>query len=140
MEQETTLHELQGSRILEYPVEGSPLGSASSSLEMIGAARSQRAELVAIPVERLGGEFFHLHNGIAGEVLQKFVTYQMRVAIVGDISVHSHASKALRDFVVECNRGSDLWFVRNFEELTERLHQFHSATNHSHGSVVSGTA
>jgi hypothetical protein len=121
MGQEFTLRELQGCRVLEYPVEGLPLGNASSSLEIISAARSQQAELVAIPVERLGDAFFQLRNGIAGEVLQKFVTYHLRIAIVGDMTPLSAASKALHDFVVECNRGSTVWFVRNLDELNDRL-------------------
>jgi len=123
MKQDTTLHESQGCRILEYPPKGSPLGNASSSLEIISAAYSQRAELVAIPVERLGDEFFQLRNGIAGEILQKFVTYHLRIAIVGDIASLSAASKALHDFVVECNRGSDVCFVRDMGELNDRLRQ-----------------
>jgi hypothetical protein len=121
MSQETAIHESQGGRILEYPSNGLPLGNVSSSLEMISTAYSQRAELVAIPVERLGDEFFQLRNGIAGEVLQKFMTYHLRVAIVGDIRSQSAASKALHDFVVECNRGSAVWFVSNLDELNDRL-------------------
>lgn len=121
MSEEAKIRELQGCRILQYPAEGSPLGNVSSSLELISAARSQRAEMVAVPVERLGEEFFQLKSGIAGEVLQKFVTYQLRVAIVGDIASASAASKALHDFVVECNRGSDVWFVYDLEELKNRL-------------------
>ncbi|MGD0345396.1 MAG: DUF4180 domain-containing protein [Terracidiphilus sp.] len=121
MSEEAKLRELHGCRILEYPAGGSPLGNTSSSLEIVSAALSQRAERVAIPVERLGDEFFQLRNGIAGEVLQKFVTYQVRIAIVGDIISHSDASKALHDFVVECNRGSAVWFVRSMEELNDRL-------------------
>jgi hypothetical protein len=123
MKEETTIHEWQDVRILEYPVKGLPLGNVSSSLEMIGTARSQRAEVVAVPVERLGDEFFQLRNGVAGEVLQKFVTYHLRVAIVGNITLLSTASKALHDFVVECNRGSTVWFVHNLEELNDRLHR-----------------
>jgi hypothetical protein len=76
---------------------------------------------VAIPVERLGDEFFHLRSGIAGEMLQKFVTYHLHVAIVGDITSLSTASKALHDSVVECNRGSAVWFVRDMDELNDRL-------------------
>ena len=120
---EATIHEWPCGRILEYPVEGPPLGSVASCLEMIGAAHSQSAELVAIPVERLGEEFFQLRNGLAGEILQKFVTYRLRVAIVGDITSLSASSKALHDFVVECNRGSAVWFVRDLEELKRRLQQ-----------------
>jgi len=121
MKQDTTLHESHGCRILEYPTKGSPLDNASSSVEIISAAYSQQAELVAIPVERLGDEFFQLRNGIAGEILQKFATYHLRIAIVGDITSLSAASEAFHDFVIECNRGSDVWFVRNLDELNHRL-------------------
>jgi hypothetical protein len=121
MKQETTIHESQGGRILEYAAQGPLLGIVSSSLEMISTAYSQRAELVALPVERLGDEFFQLRNGIAGEVLQKFATYHLRIAIVGDVTPLGAASKAVHDFVVECNRGSVVWFVRNLEELNDRL-------------------
>jgi hypothetical protein len=123
MGQENTVRESHGCRILEYAADGSPLGSASASLEMISTARGQRADIVVIPVERLGDEFFNLRNGIAGEMLQKFVTYHVRIAIVGDMTSLSAAGKALHDFVVECNRGSDVWFVRDLEELKERLHR-----------------
>ncbi len=121
MVQEFTLHESHGCRILEYPGEGLPLGNASSSLDVISTARGEQAELVAIPIERLGEEFFQLRNGIAGEVLQKFVIYHLRIAIVGDVTSLSDTSKSLHDFVVECNRGSDVWFVRDLEELHERM-------------------
>lgn len=118
---EATIHETQGSRILEYPARGASLGNVSSSLEMIGAARSQGAAWIVVPIERLGREFFNLRNGIAGEVLQKFVTYRLRVAILGEISPLSGVSEALRDFVIECNRGSSVWFVRSLQELNDRL-------------------
>ncbi len=121
MTPETIFHESQGFRVLEYQDNGPPLGNASSALEMIGVARSQEAEWIAVPIERLGDEFFQLRNGIAGEVLQKFATYRIRIAMVGDFTSLSAASKALHDFVVECNRGSAVWFVRNLEELKDRL-------------------
>ncbi|MGA2569757.1 MAG: DUF4180 domain-containing protein [Terracidiphilus sp.] len=123
MMQNVTIHENPCGRILEYPVEGPPLGNVASCLETIGSAHSHGAELVAIPIARLDEEFFNLRNGIAGEVLQKFVTYRLRIAIVGDISPLSAASKALHDFVVECNRGSTVWFVHDLEELKGRLEQ-----------------
>lgn len=113
--------EIEGHRVLKYPAEGAPLGSTASSMEIIGAALSQRVDLVAIPVERWGDEFFQLRNGVAGEVFQKFVTYHLRIAVVGDMAPYCDASRALHDFVVECNRGSAVWFVRSLEELAARL-------------------
>ena len=120
MAEDFTVREWQDVRVLEYSSTGPQLGNAAASLEMIGAARVQNAEWIAIPIERLGEDFFNLRNGVAGEVLQKFVTYQIRVAIVGETSL-LNPSKALRDFVIECNRGATQWFVSSMDELKDRL-------------------
>ena len=41
--------------------------------------------------------------------------------ILGDISQHVAQSRALSDFVYEANRGNQVWFVMNLQELHERL-------------------
>ena len=63
--------------------------------------------------------FFDLKTKIAGEILQKFVQYQMKLAIVGDFSRYS--SKSLKDFFYECNKGRDLFFVSDEETAIEKL-------------------
>jgi PadR family transcriptional regulator PadR len=73
------------------------------------------AETIAIPVERLDEDFFVLRTRVAGEFVQKFVTYGVRLAILGDISKYKNDSKAFHDFVYEANRGRDLWFVASRE-------------------------
>ena len=42
---------------------------------------------------------FVLSNGIAGEILQKFVNYQFRIAIYGDYT--KYTNKLLKDFIYE---------------------------------------
>lgn len=63
--------------------------------------------------------FFRLSSGIAGEVLQKFINYHTKLAIVGDFSKYS--SQPLRDFIYECNHGNDIFFVGNLEQAVEKL-------------------
>ena len=115
------VYELHGTRIFECPEEGSPMGNAQDSVTLIGNARSQNATLIAIPVARLAPDFFRLRTGMAGDMLQKFVMYGVRVAIVGDISQQIAGSTALRDFVIESNRGNSIWFVAGPAELDSRL-------------------
>jgi Domain of unknown function (DUF4180) len=113
--------ELHGVRVLECAAEG-PLFSADGAVtELISAAWAQNAALVSIPIARLGEDFFQLKTRVAGDMLQKFVTYNLRVAIVGDIGAKVAESSALHDFVHECNRGSRIWFVASLDELSERL-------------------
>lgn len=64
-------------------------------------------------------EFFRLSSGIAGEVLQKFINYHTKLAIVGDFS--KYTSKPLHDFIYECNKGKDIFFVDNLEQAVEKL-------------------
>jgi len=114
-------HDLHGFQVFECPAEGPPLRSDRDATDLIGTARSHGASLIAIPTSRLDDDFFQLRTRIAGEILQRFVTYRVRVAIVGDISRHLSDSSALRDFVRECNRGDQIWFVSDLAELARRL-------------------
>ena len=97
------------------PAEGPLLRSGADVLEILFSAE---AEWIAVPVARLDPAFFDLSSGVAGEFVQKFVNYGQRLAIVGDIPADS---PALRDFVRESNRGRQVWFVADTDELSRRL-------------------
>ncbi len=89
-----------------------------SGAEAIELMYSAEAEWIAVPVARLDPAFFDLSSGVAGDFVQKFVNYGQRLAIVGEIPA---PSAALRDFVRECNRGRQVWFVADADELSRRL-------------------
>jgi len=110
---------LHGIRVFACPPDGKKLRSDHDAVDLIGEARG--ADLILIPVERFDDDFFRLKTRIAGEIIQKFVTYGRRLAILGDISRYVAESAAFRDFVFEANRGEHVWFVPNLEELRKRL-------------------
>ncbi|MGW2635873.1 DUF4180 domain-containing protein [Streptomyces sp. NPDC001348] len=116
-----TLETLHDVRVLRCAADGPSLDGEAAALELIGDAFGQDAELVAVPVERVADEFFRLRSGVAGAVVQKFVNYRLRLAVVGDISSHVEDSTALRDFVYESNQGGHLWFVPGHDALEDRL-------------------
>jgi hypothetical protein len=91
------------------------------ALTLIVTAGSQGAELVVVPVERLADDFFELSTGLAGAIAQKFVNYRTWLAVLGDVSDRTEASKPLRDLVREANGGRQLWFVADTDELDQRL-------------------
>ena len=64
-------------------------------------------------------EFFDLSTKIAGEVLQKFINYQKKIAIIGDFS--KYTSKSLKDFIYECNKGKDIFFLPDEAQAIEKL-------------------
>lgn len=64
-------------------------------------------------------DFFDLSTKIAGEVLQKFVNYDVKLAIIGDFSMY--ASKSLRDFIYESNKGRHIFFLADEEQAIDLL-------------------
>jgi len=64
-------------------------------------------------------EFFDLKTRMAGEILQKFINYQFKIAIVGDFSVYT--SESLADFIYECNQGKDIFFLSDENQAIEKF-------------------
>lgn len=96
------------------------LTDAQSALDLIaGVSWQTGVNLVAIYKEGVGDDFFRLSSGVAGEILQKFVNYNVRLAIMGDFS--GYTKGPLHDFLVECNRGRHVFFVPDKEEGLRRL-------------------
>ena len=116
-----TLTTMHGIQVLVCAPEGEKLKSEREAVDLIGEALQQGASVVLVPVERLEEDFFQLKTGLAGHIMQKFVTYRRRLVILGDISGRVAQSRALRDFVYETNRGTQVWFLGDLEELNERL-------------------
>ncbi len=91
-----------------------------SALDLMATVKYETGcERIAIPKSAVTEEFFVLSTGIAGEILQKFVTYRVSLAIIGDFS--QYTSKPLRDFIYESNKGRHIFFVSTEEEAIKKL-------------------
>jgi hypothetical protein len=91
-----------------------------SALDLMATVRYEAdCDRVILPKAALDERFFVLSSGVAGDILQKFVNYQLKVAIVGDFS--GYTSKPLRDFIYESNNGSHVFFVGSEAEALEKL-------------------
>ncbi|WP_026403948.1 DUF4180 domain-containing protein [Actinomadura rifamycini] len=112
--------ERAGTPVLVCTPDGPPIATEADALDLIGAA-FLGAEVVAVPVRRLDERFFALGSRFAGEIMQKFVNYRIRLAIVGDLSGHLATSSALRALVAESNAGGHVWFVPDLDALDARL-------------------
>ena len=96
------------------------VATAQDALDQMVTARYEGgADALVICRENLGEAFFDLRTGRAGEILQKFSNYRMRLAIVGDFS--GYGSKALRDSIGECNRGRQVCWVPSLEAALDAL-------------------
>jgi hypothetical protein len=90
-------------------------------VDLVAAAKSSGAAIAIVPIERFRPAFFQLKTGVAGEIVQKFVTYGLGVAILGDTQGLRAANAALHDFIHESKLRGSVWFLRDKQELEERL-------------------
>lgn len=110
-----------GSGIIRLPLDGPPLAVGQDALDAIGAAWGSDASTILVPVERFDPRFFELRTGVLGELTQKFVNYRIRLVVLGDVTAHTQASDAFRDYVRETNAGDQVWFVADEADLAARL-------------------
>lgn len=91
-----------------------------SALDLIATVKYETGcEAMVLPKNALSEDFFRLATGLAGEVLQKFINYHMRLAVVGDYS--GYTSKNLKDFLYESNKGNAVLFLSDEAEAVTRL-------------------
>jgi hypothetical protein len=113
------IHKQYEDLIAELQLEGFKIKTVQDALDLMADSGSLGARKIIIKKEQLCPEFFDLHTGIAGEILQKFSTYRMHLAIVGDFSVYK--SKSLNDFIYESNKMGKILFVSTIDQAIERL-------------------
>ena len=112
-------HLLSNSKIAELTSKEALINSVEDGTDILGNLYYQGIEKVIIHKENITPEFFDLKTKMAGEILQKFSNYQVRLAIVGDF--HQVESKSLKDFIRESNRGMLVCFVGSVEEALTKL-------------------
>ncbi len=108
-----------GATVAEVLPETAPITSPEDLLDFMADAGYNGSTGLIIHSATLGSDFFELNTGLAGEILQKFSNYRMRLAIVGDFT--NIKSKALRDFIRESNTRGTINFVGSHEEAFARL-------------------
>ena len=80
---------------------------------MMVNAGYMEAQSVIMNEQHFNQGFFDLRTGMAGEILQKYVNYKMKLAIIGDFE--KYQSDSLNAFIVECNRGNSVFFVAQIQ-------------------------
>ena len=103
--------------------DGPSVRTAADVVELMYGDGADEAQWIAVPVARLDPAFFDLRSRVAGEVVQTCANYRVGLAIVGDISGYTATSAALAAFVTESNRGGQVKFVSDDDELRGRLRE-----------------
>lgn len=101
-------HTIGKAMVAEVAANDMLLTAPEDANDLLGNAYYQGFDGMIISADKISPRFFDLKTRLAGEILQKFSTFQMRLAIVGDFSVFP--SESLKSFIYESNRGSLIHF------------------------------
>jgi hypothetical protein len=112
-------HNINDTIIAEVISDQTIINTTEDGLDFLGNIYYHGFDRIVLNEKNIIPAFFDLRNGIAGEILQKFSTYRVRLAIVGDFS--KYTSKSLTDFIYESNKGKHINFVNSTAEALKIL-------------------
>ena len=112
-------HNISDIKIAEVTSDKIIIRQTNDALDLMGNMYYQGFDRIIIHEKDITADFFDLKNKMAGEILQKFSYYRIRLAIIGDFS--KFTSKSLRDFIYESNRGKHVYFAASVEEALDAL-------------------
>lgn len=96
------------------------ISDVQSALDLMATVQYETgSDRIVIHKSLISERFFDLSTRLAGDILQKFINYRAKLAIVGDFTTYS--SRSLRDFIYESNNGSDFFFMPTEQQAIEKL-------------------
>ncbi|MBE7121699.1 DUF4180 domain-containing protein [Bacillus cereus] len=96
------------------------ISDVQSALDLMATVQYEAdSKRIIIKKSLISESFFDLKTRLAGDILQKFINYSVKIAIVGDFSMYP--SKNLKDFIYECNKGKDIFFLATEQQAIEKL-------------------
>lgn len=106
-------------KIAEITDKNIRIASPDDALELFANLDEPSCNRIIVRESNLNNDFFDLKTKIAGEILQKFSNYKVKLAIIGDFS--KYKSKSLQDFIRESNRGRTVFFADDLESALSKL-------------------
>jgi len=105
--------------IAELTDESFVISTPQDVLDIFGNLIAMDCERIIIHESNLHIDFFDLKTRLAGDVLQKFSNYRIKVAVIGDFA--KYQSKSLQDFIFESNKSDHVFFTDNITSAIHKL-------------------
>jgi hypothetical protein len=120
-------HQTDGLTFLEIRSEGQFINNVQDVLDLLGELYGQYYDGIILYERNITHDFFDLQTKLAGEILQKFSNYRIRLVIVGDWS--KYTSRSLEAFITESNRGKTVNFSSSPTEALKLLSRIKACKN-----------
>ncbi len=113
------IHQIKDMKIAEVISENTVIRNIQDGLDLLGDLYFQGFDKIIIHEKNITPDFFDLKTGIAGEILQKYSNYRVRLAVVGDFG--KYQGKSIRDFIFESNKLGQINFVESCSEAITKF-------------------
>ena len=113
------IRRINGKAIAEVVSDTIIVFETEDALDIMANASYMGSGKIILYERNINPEFFDLKTGLAGEILQKFSTYGVSLAIIGDFDTYS--SKSLNDFIRESNRYGHVNFTATLDDAIKAL-------------------
>ena len=116
---EIKTHQINNTAIAEVISQGIVINNIEDGIDLVGNVYYQGFDKVILHEKNITPDFFDLKTIMAGEILQKFSNYRVRLIIVGDFT--RYESRSLKDFIFESNNGRMVNFLGSFDDAIKVL-------------------
>lgn len=116
---DVVVHNLNKNKIAEIISDDKIINNLQDALNLISNISYQEINKIILKENNITSDFYKLKTGLAGEILQKCVNYNIKIAIVGNFE--KYESKSLRAFIIESNKGNQFFFVSDISKAKEML-------------------
>jgi len=120
-------HQNDGLTFLEIRSEEQFINNVQDVLDLFGELYGQYYDGIILYERNITHDFFDLQTKLAGEILQKFSNYRIRLVIVGDWS--KYTSRSLEAFITESNKGKTVNFSSSPTEALKLLSRIKACKN-----------
>ncbi|UIR57408.1 DUF4180 domain-containing protein [Sphingobacterium sp. SRCM116780] len=110
-------HEIKGNAIAEVITDNILISTIDDAIDLLGNLYYQGYDSIILYEKNIIADFFDLKNKMAGEILQKFSNYRVRLVLIGNFSPYT--SNSLQDFIRESNKGKHIHFKETLEEALD---------------------
>ena len=95
---EIAISEINGIQLAEVISDKIIINETQDALDLMAECNYKGSWKIIVQEKNIVSDFFDLRTGLAGDILQKFSTYHVQLAIIGNFS--KYTSKSLKDFII----------------------------------------
>lgn len=116
------IREIGSKKYIEVVSTAEPVSSENDALDMIALCWEHEANALMINYETLSENFFKLKTKVAGNIIQKFVNYNIKVAAI--VPQETIQKGRFKEMALETNKGNHFRLYESKEEAEKWLLRF----------------